>query len=107
MPSTSPKQRLLAPLPPAFHAAPRQIATCLSQALAVMAEESLFVASFVRGEDRSAGEEWVYPGTVRYRLERLQELAQQQGLPCEPLGWPYVYGADTQTWVAFCPGPTA
>jgi len=83
------------------HASARQIDECLRAARPVMTEQSVFVASFVAGESSYAGDDWVYPGTVTYRLERLQELAGAHGLACEPLGWPYVYGANTQTWVAF------
>ena len=83
------------------HAARRQIATCLGEARDVLTEDGLLLASFVEGAESYAGDGWVYPGTVGYRLEDLQGLAGDHGLECEPIGWPYVYGTNTQRWVAF------
>jgi SAM-dependent methyltransferase len=83
------------------HAALAQIARCLEEARAVLAPDGWFVASFVEGPDDYEGATWRYPETVRYRLATIERLAAAHGLACEPVGWPYRYGDDTQTWVAF------
>ncbi len=83
------------------HAAPSQVRTCFAEARPVMTPTSLLVASFTPGASDYDGDAWVYPDMVTYRLESLRALARNAGLECEPLDWPYVYGTDRQTWLAF------
>lgn len=87
------------------HATQSQIRTCLGEARAAMRPSGLLVASFVPGACNHEGDRWTYPGTVTYTLERMRELGEAQGLACEPLDWPYVYGTGRQRWLAFAPIP--
>lgn len=79
------------------HASQHQIRRCLSEARKVMKLTSIFAATFVEGEQDYEGNEWVYPGCVTYTLERMMHLAKEQGLVCQPIGWPH---PNQQTWVA-------
>lgn len=82
------------------HAATAQIAACLREARRVMQPSSIFAATFVSGDCDYAGDEWVYPGVVTYRLDRIVELAADAGLACERLEWSHPNG---QTWVRLTP----
>lgn len=79
------------------HAAPRQIRRCLAEARAVMAPTAVFIATYWRGRESYTGEEWVYPGRVRYTAGDMAALARQQGLVCQTLDSPHPSG---QTWIA-------
>jgi len=85
------------------HATQAQIRTCLGQARGMMQPRSILVASFVPGASSHEGDRWTYPGTVTYTLERMRALGEEQGLACEPVDWPYVYGTGRQRWLAFTP----
>ena len=60
------------------HAAPYQIRRCLAEARAVMAPTALFCATYWRGCESYTGEEWVYPGRVRYTADDMAAVAWQQ-----------------------------
>jgi hypothetical protein len=79
------------------HAAPRQVRRCLAEARAVMTPTAIFVATYWRGRESYTGEEWVYPGRVRYTAGDMAALAQQQGLASQTLDWAHPSG---QTWIA-------
>lgn len=83
------------------HAAPSQIRKCLGEARQVMTPASLFLASYFVGEESYEGDAWVYPDMVTYTPQRMRELAEEQGLVCEEIGWPHLYGVDRQRWIAF------
>lgn len=78
------------------HATEAQIQQCLAQASACMHTQSLFLATFVEGEENYRGTEWVYPGVVSYTYAHLQEMAAQFGLALKSLHWPH---PNNQTWV--------
>ena len=80
------------------HAAPTQIARCLSEAKKVMKPSSIFAASFCEGEKNYTGDQWVYPGRVFYKLEFLEAEAAENGLVCVPVDWPHVCD---QRWIVF------
>jgi hypothetical protein len=80
------------------HTSQRQVASCLKEARAVLAPAGLFAASFFEGEEDYAGEEWVYPECVYFRLETMCRLAEQAGLRCRPLAWG---NQNRQRWVIF------
>lgn len=71
------------------HASEPQIKRCMAEARKVMGPTSVFVATFVEGDQNYAGEDWVYPGCTSYTLERMIQLAGEQGLSCEPVAWPH------------------
>ena len=79
------------------HAPPHQIRRCFAEARAVMAPTAVFIATFFRGRESSAGQEWVYPGIVRYTVADMAALAREQGLACQTLDWTHPTG---QTWIA-------
>ena len=83
------------------HAAPAQIRECLGEVAAVLADDGLFLASFVEAADDYAGTEWVYPGRVGYRYESVRQMASAAGLSCERVSWPYDFGEGEQAWLAF------
>lgn len=81
------------------HASQEQIKRCLSQAREVMEpRSSFFAATFNRGEENYMGNDWVYPGFVTYSLERITELATEEGLQCQSIEWSHPNG---QSWVVF------
>ena len=79
------------------HAPPHQIRRCFAEARAVMAPTAVFIATFFRGRESYAGQEWVYPGIVRYTVADMAALAREQGLACQSLDWTHPTG---QTWIA-------
>lgn len=80
------------------HASLPQIQRCLAEAKKVMEPTALFAATFVRGEDNYARDEWVYPGCVAYTLDKMVSLAREQSLACRLIDWPH---PAQQTWVIF------
>ncbi len=78
------------------HAAPTQIRRCLAEVRKCMKPKSLFAATFFEGEENYAGNDWVYPGCVTYRLSWLVEVVAEAGLTCARLDWIHPRG---QTWV--------
>jgi hypothetical protein len=80
------------------HASQAQIQKCLAEARASMKDTSMFAASFVEGPEDYAGDKWVYPGTIRYRSETIERLANQAGLHCRRLDWFHIGG---QAWFVF------
>jgi len=78
------------------HASRHQISKCLREAKAVMAETSIFVATFLEGEEDYSGDQWVYPNGITYTWDGMKELVQQQGFVCQRITWPHPNG---QTWM--------
>ena len=80
------------------HASVSQIKKCLDEASQVMTPVSIFIATFIKGEENNKSTQWVYPGCVTYTLAFLKELAAQSNLALQELNWPHPNG---QTWVLF------
>ncbi|WP_353686688.1 class I SAM-dependent methyltransferase [Thermodesulfovibrio sp. 3462-1] len=78
------------------HAAPTQIRKCLSEAKKVMKPTSLFVATFMEGNDDYKGNKWVYPGCVTYTLNTIYKMCGEYGLNCKKIDYPHPNG---QTWI--------
>lgn len=78
------------------HASQRQIRRCLSEASKCMHSTSIFAATFLQGSDDYSGDEWVYPGCVSYRFEKIRGLAQEAGLGAKMINWPHPNG---QVWL--------
>lgn len=78
------------------HASQAQIKRCFSEAKKVMKKNCIFAATFVKGEENYTGDEWVYPGVTTYTLERMKELAESEGLTCQPIDWPH---PNLQSWM--------
>lgn len=79
------------------HAAEKQIKKCLSEAKKIMKPETIFTATFVKGEENFKGNEWVYPDCVTYTLSYFKRMVEEEDLACIPLNW---YHPNNQTWVA-------
>lgn len=79
------------------HASVAQIRRCLSEVRACLKPGSLFAASFVEANDEYAGETWVYPECIGYRMATIERLAGEAGLIVRRLDW---FHAGGQTWVA-------
>lgn len=77
------------------HAPVRDIRRCLREAAGVMDADSIFAATFFEGGEDYAGDEWVYPGCVRYKPGSFTRLVEEEGLACHPVEWPH----PEQTWV--------
>ncbi len=77
------------------HASQQQIRRCLSEAKRVMTSTSIFVATFIKGEEDYAGSEWVYPECVTYTVEHMISLVEEQGFICKLIDWP----STIQTWM--------
>jgi cyclopropane fatty-acyl-phospholipid synthase-like methyltransferase len=83
------------------HAALHQIRTCLREARQVMGPSALLLASAACGASDYEGDTWVYPEAVTYTLQRLQAVAAEEGLTCEPVDYAWVNPTRTYTWLAF------
>jgi hypothetical protein len=57
---------------------------------------SIFAATYLDGDADYGGGDWVYPDVVRYRFDRIAELAAAAGLACERLEMEH---PNLQTWV--------
>jgi hypothetical protein len=78
------------------HAAPGQIEKCLEKASKVMHAKSIFLATYVPGQENYDGREWVYPDVVRYTEERMLQLAKNAGLVAVPHPWKH---PGVQRWL--------
>jgi len=78
------------------HAAPRQIEKCLGEARKVMHPQSIFLATYVPGQENHDGREWVYPESVRYTEDRMLEFASEAGLVANPHPWEH---PNDQRWL--------
>jgi hypothetical protein len=79
------------------HAAAVQIRRCLSEAKQVMHTESLFLATFLEGDENYASNEWSYPDGAYYTRPFMFSLVSEAGLIAHRLPWRQVGG---QTWIA-------
>lgn len=77
-------------------ASQEQIRRCFTEARLCMKPTSIFVATFLKGDENYMGSGWVYPGTITYALGRMKEIAREAGLILEPLEWPH---PASQNWV--------
>lgn len=80
------------------HASVAQIRRCLSEVAKCLEAEGMFAASFVEGDEDYAGDDWVYPDTIRYRAATIERLAREAGLECRRLEWFHIGG---QAWFLF------
>jgi SAM-dependent methyltransferase len=78
------------------HAYQSQIQRCLAEAKAVLKPTGVFIATYLAGSENYTGDEWVYPGCVKYTPDFMIELAQEAGLACQPFDW---YHPGDQTWL--------
>ena len=67
------------------HATRKQIDHCLSEARKVMDKESIFAATFPPGDTDYSGDEWIVGRGIRYKVETMEELADQNGLSLSKL----------------------
>lgn len=80
------------------HASRAQIRQCFARARLAMKPTTLFAASFLEGDADYAGEEWVYPGVVRFRAQTVESLAAEAGLRSRRMDW---FHAGGQAWFVF------
>jgi len=52
-----------------------------------MKPTSVFVATFVKGDEDYPGDEWSYPTCISYTLETMQRIVADAGLRCDPVDW--------------------
>lgn len=78
------------------HAAPHQIAKCLREASKVMHAQSIFLATYVAGQENYDGREWSYPDIVGYSEEHMLQFAADAGLLAIPQPWNHPNG---QRWL--------
>jgi SAM-dependent methyltransferase len=78
------------------HAAAAQIRRCLSESKQVMHAESLFLATFLEGDENYAGSDWSYPEGVYYTRPFMLGLVSEAGLIARPLSWKHNSG---HTWI--------
>jgi len=81
-----------------IHASQAQISKCLSEAKKVMNPTAVFAATFREGQDNYEGNDWHYPDCIEYTLNRMRELAAEQGLICKPFDWPH---PGPQSWLLY------
>ncbi len=80
------------------HASQSQISKCLAEVKKVMKKEGIFAATFFLGNESYTGNEWVYPGAVKFTLEKMQNLAESQELKVKLFNWPH---HNLQSWMLF------
>ena len=76
------------------HASQAQIASCLSEAKEVMKADTIFAATFAKGDENYSGDKWTIWAT--YRLDHMEELVKEAGLLCKSIPWPH---PDMQQWI--------
>lgn len=79
------------------HAFPKQIEQCLMKAKKVMHNDSIFVASFMKGVTNLFENYWCYPGLWQYTVQHIHDMVLKSGLYCKELQWSY---PGVQTWFA-------
>ena len=52
-----------------------------------MKSDSIFVATFMKGESNYSGETWAYPECITYTLEYMTQIINESGLQCHPVEW--------------------
>lgn len=85
------------------HASRTQIERCLGEAAKVLAPGGVLVATWKDGPSDYAGERWVYPGTVTFRMETIRAMTTAAALVFEPLAWPH---PNRQRWFLATRAPT-
>ncbi len=80
------------------HASQLQIETCLKEASKCMKLETVFLATYKKGEKDYVGQDWVYPELAHYRPETMFNMAQKYGLCCHEVPFDTLIG---QTWLVF------
>lgn len=78
------------------HTSQAQIKRCLSEAKKVMKINSIFAATFFIGNSNYEGDEWVYPGAVKYTTDFITDLIKEYGMESQLVNWPHPSG---QKWV--------
>ncbi|HUS48989.1 MAG TPA: class I SAM-dependent methyltransferase [Candidatus Paceibacterota bacterium] len=78
------------------HASREQIKTCLQSAKKVMKKNTIFAATFLKGEKNNESDVWLYPQCGTFTLEFLLGLIENQGLYGKSIKWDHPNG---QTWI--------
>ena len=79
------------------HASENHIRICCKNIYEVMHENSIFFATYLKGNENYSGEEWVYPQGVRYIPTYIHSIIESCNLKCEELtSWIHPNG---QTWL--------
>jgi cyclopropane fatty-acyl-phospholipid synthase-like methyltransferase len=81
------------------HTSVAQLHRCFAQAREVVGPRSKFFATFIPGDADYDGDEWVYPGIVRFRPETMRSIAAEHGFTMRMLEWPH----PSQHWALFRP----
>ena len=61
-----------------------------------MHSKSIFLATYVSGQENYDGREWVYPQSVPYTEERMLQFASEAGLLATPQAWQH---PNDQRWL--------
>ena len=69
------------------HAPRSQIRRCISEVKKCMKPTSIFVATFLKGDNDYLGSEWSYPACIEYTLETMKKMVGEFGLRCNPVEW--------------------
>jgi len=67
------------------HACQNEIKQCLKMANKVMHDDSIFALTFLEDNKNSNKDFWTYPDCVKYRLDFLKQLANNEGLSLEKI----------------------
>ncbi len=79
------------------HASVTQINKCLSEVKNVLKPKGIFLATFFLGRDNYKGEDWVYPGCVKYTEDFAVNLIRESGFETMQTESPH---PNKQTWFA-------
>lgn len=76
------------------HAPVSEIERCLSAVRSTMHKDSLLAATFVEGDSDYAGNDWVYPTTIKYQPMTILNMIEKNGL----VTYRTKYFHPSQTW---------
>ena len=76
------------------HASTGDITKCLITAKKCMDKHSVMMVTFVEGDTDYNGDDWVYPGVVKYKPETISKMVQSCELQCKRTSFEH----PAQTW---------
>lgn len=77
------------------HTSQAQVHQCLKEVKKTLKPGGMFLATFIQGYENYDGDEWVYPGCVRFTNSFIKKMVRQDGLDCFRTQWQHPNG---QTW---------
>ncbi|RMG39226.1 MAG: class I SAM-dependent methyltransferase, partial [Methanobacteriota archaeon] len=71
------------------HTSIKQLRKCMTEARRVMHSRSIFLATYLPGEENYQGNTWAYPECITFTPEFMEGVIHDVGLAVLPLDWPH------------------